>query len=98
MSLCLFRVLQEALHHAVRHSHARHFDVQLRGTVDFVDLTVRDEGVGFDVDAAARGLGLGLTSMKERLKLVDGELVVESRSRRGTTVLARAPIGEPRTP
>ena len=92
VSLCLFRVLQEALHNAVRHSRVRRFDVHLRGTGDVVDLTVRDEGVGFDVDAANRGLGLGLTSMKERLKLVDGELFVESQSTRGTTVLARAPV------
>jgi signal transduction histidine kinase len=92
VSLCLFRVLQEALHNAVRHSGARHFDVHLRGTGDAIDLTIRDEGVGFDVDAANRGLGLGLTSMKERLKLVGGELFIESRSTRGTTVLARVPV------
>jgi signal transduction histidine kinase len=66
--------------------------VRLRGTGDAVHLTVRDEGVGFDVEAASRGSGLGLTSMKERLKLVGGELVIESRSTRGTTVLARAPV------
>jgi two-component system NarL family sensor kinase len=76
----------------VRHSRVRHFDVHLRGTGDTVDLTVRDEGVGFDVDAANRGLGLGLTSMKERLKLVGGELFIKSQSTRGTTVLARAPV------
>lgn len=93
VSLCLFRVLQEALHNAVRHSRVRHFDVQLRGTGNTVDLTVRDEGVGFDVDAANRGVGLGLTSMKERLKLVGGELFIESQSTRGTTVVARAPVG-----
>jgi PAS domain S-box-containing protein len=92
VSLCLFRVLQEALHNGVRHSRAPHFDVHLRGTGDAVQLTVRDEGVGFDVDAASLGLGLGLTSMKERLKLVGGELVIESESKRGTTVLARAPV------
>jgi len=92
VSLCLFRVLQEALHNGVRHSRAPHFDVHLRGTGDVVHLTVRDEGVGFDADAASRGLGLGLTSMKERLKLVGGELFIESQSKRGTTVLARAPV------
>jgi PAS domain S-box-containing protein len=92
VSLCLFRVLQEALQNALRHSRVRHFDVQLRGTGDAVHLTVRDEGVGFDVDAASRGPGLGLTSMKERLKLVGGELFIEPQPTRGTTVLARAPI------
>jgi signal transduction histidine kinase len=92
VSLCLFRVLQEALHNAVRHSRVRHFNVHLRGTEDAVHLTIRDEGVGFDVDAASRGLGLGLTSMRERLKLVGGELFIESQSTRGTTVVARAPV------
>ena len=92
VSLCLFRVLQEALHNAVRHSQVRHFGVHLGGTADAVQLAIRDEGVGFDVDAASRGLGLGLTSMKERLKLVGGELFIESQSRRGTSVLAHAPI------
>jgi PAS domain S-box-containing protein len=92
VSLCLFRVLQEALHNAVRHSGVRHFDVQLRGTGDAVQLIVRDEGVGFDVDAASRGLGLGLTSMKERLKLVGGELFIESQLSGGTTVVARTPV------
>ena len=92
VSLCLFRVLQESLHNAVRHSRVGHFDVHLRGTGNTVDLTVRDEGIGFDIDAAHRGLGLGLTSMRERLKLVGGEVFIESQSTRGTTVRARVPL------
>jgi signal transduction histidine kinase len=92
LSLCLFRILQEAMHNAVRHSGTRHFDVHLRGNGNTVDLTIRDRGVGFDVEAANRGMGLGLTSMKERLKLVGGELVIESQARQGTTVVARAPL------
>ena len=92
VSLCLFRVLQEALQNAVRHSEVRHFDVHLRGTGNTVDLTIRDEGIGFDVDAANRGRGLGLTSMRERLKLVGGELFIESHLTRGTTVVARTPV------
>src|SRR5688572_18544802 len=92
VSLCLFRVLQEALHNAVRHSRVRYFDVCLRGTVDAVHLNIHDEGVGFDVDAASGGPGLGLTSMKERLKLVGGELFIESHSTRGTTISARVPV------
>ena len=86
------RVLQEALYNAVRHSQVRQFEVQLRGNGDASSLTVRDEGIGFDVDATNRGAGLGLTSMKERLKLVGGELSIESQPSRGTTVLARVPI------
>jgi len=96
VSLCLFRILQEALHNAVRHSGVRHFDVHVRGTENGVDLAVRDQGVGFDVRIANRGPGLGLTSMKERLKLVGGELVIESQPTHGTTILARAPVQQSR--
>jgi len=92
VSLCLYRVLQESLHNAVRHSRGRHFDVHLNGNGQTLELTVRDQGVGFDVDATNRGPGLGLTSMKERLSLVGGDLLIESHSTRGTTVLARAPV------
>ena len=92
VSLCLFRVLQEALHNGVRHGRTRRFDVHLQGLGDAVHLIVRDEGAGFDVEVASRGRGLGLTSMRERLKLVGGDLVIESQSKLGTTVLARAPL------
>jgi PAS domain S-box-containing protein len=91
IALCLFRVLQEALHNAVRYSGVRHFAVHLRGTPDAVQLTVRDAGVGFDPDLAARGRGLGLTSMKERLKLAGGELSIQSELKRGTTITAWVP-------
>ena len=96
-ALCLFRVLQEALHNAVRHSGARQFEVQLRETPNALQLTVRDKGSGFDPETAVAGGGLGLTSMKERLKLVSGELLIKSRPSRGTTIVARVPrlpIGE----
>jgi signal transduction histidine kinase len=92
ISLCLFRVMQEALHNALRHSLVRRFEVQLHGTENAIYLMVRDEGVGFDFDAASRGEGLGLSSMKERLKLVGGELFVKAQPAAGTTVLARAPL------
>ena len=92
IALCLFRVLQEALHNAVRHSQVRRFEVQLHATMNAIYLMVRDEGVGFDFEAASRGEGLGLSSMKERLKLVGGELFVKAQPAAGTTVLARAPL------
>jgi PAS domain S-box-containing protein len=92
ISLCLFRVLQEALHNALKHSGVRHFTVDLLGAPDAVQLTVRDSGVGFDPDVAAQGSGLGLTSMKERLKLVDGIVSIDSRANGGTTIQARVPL------
>lgn len=92
VSLCLFRVLQEALQNALKHSGAGRVQVQLRGTAGGIDLIVRDRGVGFDLGLAARSSGLGLTSMRERMKLVHGELSIDSQFKRGTTVHARVPL------
>ena len=91
ISLCLFRVLQESLQNALKHSGVRQVAVQLRGTAERIDLVVRDGGVGFD-QAAVRSAGLGLTSMRERMKLVNGELSIESQFERGTTIRARVPL------
>lgn len=92
VSLCLYRVLQEALNNAVKHSGVHEFEVSLVGTTNEIRLTVRDFGRGFDFNVASRGQGLGLTSMKERLNLVDGVLSIDSKPQRGTTVLARVPL------
>ena len=93
ISLCLLRVLQEALHNAVQHSSVRRFDVQLNGTSNEIHLTVSDCGVGFDLATAKAGRGLGLNHMQERLKLVKGTLSIDSQPKRGTTIHARVPIG-----
>ena len=92
ISLCLFRVLQEALHNSAKHSGVRRFEVRLWGTPDEIRLTVIDSGVGFDRDAARQGPGLGLISMEERLKLLNGTLAIESQPEKGTAVHARVPI------
>ena len=92
ISLCLFRVLQEALHNSSKHSGVRHFEVRLWGTSDEIHLTVKDSGVGFDREAAKESRGLGLISMEERLKLVKGSLSIESQFKRGTTIHARVPL------
>ena len=92
VSLCLFRVLQEALHNAAKHSGVREFDVHLWGTSGDVHLTISDLGSGFDTEAAMKGRGLGITSMQERLKLVHGELTITSQPKSGTVVHARVPL------
>jgi PAS domain S-box-containing protein len=92
ISLCLFRVLQEALHNSTKHSGVRHFEVRLWGTSDATHLTVVDSGIGFDREAAKTSQGLGLVSMEERLKLVKGTLSIESQPQRGTTIRARVPL------
>jgi PAS domain S-box-containing protein len=95
IALSLFRVLQEALQNAIKHSGSRRFQVLLRGRVDDIELTVQDSGVGFDLQQAMRGRGLGLTSMKERVELVGGQLSIHSEVGRGTTIQVRVPLSSP---
>jgi len=92
ISLCLYRVLQEALQNATKHSGAGHLKVSLRGGPNDIELTVQDSGIGFDPEHAIRGRGIGISSMLERLKLVNGQLFIESKLHQGTTVQARVPL------
>jgi len=92
VSLCLFRVLQEALHNAVKYSGAGVLEVSLTGSPQQIELKVHDSGVGFDLKVASNGHGLGLTSMRERLRLVGGQLSIDSKPNQGTTVTARVPL------
>jgi len=92
VSLCLFRVLQEALQNAVKHSGVRTFKVELHGASDGIELMVSDDGKGFEERDAFFRKGLGLISMRERLQLVHGELLVNSKPGAGTKITARVPL------
>jgi PAS domain S-box-containing protein len=96
ISLCFFRVLQEALHNSAKHSGVRHFEVRLWGTSDEIHLSVKDSGAGFDRQAARKSRGLGLISMEERLKLVKGTLSINSEPKGGTTIHACVPFDSSR--
>ena len=91
VAVCLYRILQEALQNAIKHSGARKVDVSLLGRVDGIELGVHDLGVGFD-PKATESHGLGLTSMKERLTAVRGQLIIRSEPQHGTTICARVPL------
>jgi signal transduction histidine kinase len=92
VGLCLFRVLQEALHNAAKHSGVRRIEVQLREDSGEVHLVVSDLGRGFDVETAMQGRGLGLTSMQERVRLVNGMIEIQSKPMGGTTIHVRVPL------
>jgi PAS domain S-box-containing protein len=92
ISLCLFRILQEALRNAVKHSGGRHFKADLRGAKGAILLTVRDSGVGFDVEKAMNKRGLGLVSMRERVSLVKGTISIASKPMAGTEINVRIPV------
>src|SRR5271163_3293324 len=94
-SLCVFRVLQEALQNATKHSGSKHFQVSLSAESNEICLTVQDSGSGFDPAEAIKGRGLGLTGMKERLKLVNGDLSIDSNRQAGATIHARVPLSPP---
>ena len=90
ISLCVYRVAQESLHNITKHSGARTAQVALRKTTRAIHLRVLDTGCGFD--AASNGAGLGLISMKERLRLVGGKITIRSRSMIGTQIDVQVPL------
>jgi signal transduction histidine kinase len=94
IALCLFRVVQEGMHNAIKHSGARHFSVQLSGENDVLMLVMTDDGRGFDVRAAS-GKGLGLIGMRERLGAVGGTLEIISRQGAGTRLDVSVPVAAP---
>jgi len=96
IGLSLFRVLQEALHNVMKHSGVKRIEVQLREDSGEIHLIIRDSGKGFDVEAALQGKGLGLTSMRERVRLVNGTIAIESKPMGGTSIHVRVPFGSER--
>ena len=96
IKIASFRVAQEALTNVVRHAGAGHVRIELRQSPDELQLLVRDDGNGFDVQAAQRramqGASLGLLSMQERVSLLGGRMEIEAVPRQGTVVRAFFPI------
>jgi PAS domain S-box-containing protein len=92
VSLCLFRVLQEALQNAAKHSGAKQIEVQLAEDANEIHLFVSDSGVGFDIKTPGRSRGLGLTSMQERVRLVGGTIVINSKPQAGTAIHVCVPF------
>jgi signal transduction histidine kinase len=90
LNLCLFRIVQEALQNALKYSKAHNVSVDLRGVSDGIELTIVDDGVGFDVDAVW-GRGLGLISMHERVEALGGTFEIRSSAGAGT----RLEVGVP---
>ena len=92
VATCFYRVAQESLRNALRHSGSRQADVKLEREAGGLSLVVADACAGFDPEAPAALSGLGLTSLRERVRLVQGRLTIRSVPGRGTTVSAWAPL------
>jgi PAS domain S-box-containing protein len=91
---CLYRITQESLRNAVNHGHATEIFVTLSIAPECVELRVRDNGTGFATESARIKPGLGVISMKERIRLVNGKLTLSSNPGHGTEVIASVPLVE----
>ena len=91
IALCAYRVVQESLRNVAKHSGAKAAEVVLAIAGNELYLSIRDEGRGFDVEAA-RSRGLGMVSVDERVRLCQGSVAVTSKLNRGTTLTARIPL------
>jgi signal transduction histidine kinase len=90
--LCVFRIAQESLRNIVRHSGAREAHVEIKRTSQAIHLRVSDDGCGFDVNGPGKGHGLGFISMRERLRLVGGDISIRSRPSGGTHIDVLIPL------
>ena len=91
-ALCVYRIAQEALHNVVKHSGANRATVSLTTVRGDLVLRIVDRGAGFDLQAMHRADTLGLTSMRERARLVQAQLLVSSKPGDGTSIEVHVPI------
>jgi PAS domain S-box-containing protein len=93
IKLCIYRIAQEALQNIAKHSEAQVATVSLVANAEKLFLTINDDGLGFAMEQQS-GTGLGLASMRERLRLVGGSIKITSAPLRGTTIEAWLPLHE----
>jgi signal transduction histidine kinase len=92
VATCLYRIAQESLRNVVKHSRAQSATVELRGLKDAIYLRIHDDGAGFDVGSVSNRGGLGLVSMRERLRAVQGEIAIHADPSSGTEIKVRIPL------
>ena len=95
VSLCLYRIVQEAVQNVVKHSRAQEAKIELAQRSGMLHLRISDSGVGFDINSLQGQGGLGLVSMRERLRLVGGKLSIQSQPSQGTQIEVQLPISIP---
>jgi two-component system sensor histidine kinase DegS len=96
LKIAIFRIVQEALNNITKHAQAKDAYIQLTYQPQYVIVSVRDDGVGFDLDmvrmSRARRPSLGLVGMRERAALLGGEVDIQSSPGQGTLVEAKIPL------
>ena len=88
---CVYRIVQEALTNCIRHAEAKGIRISVYGGTDMVNLTIQDDGVGFDPDHPLRK-GLGLVGIRERVRQLGGTLAITSQPQKGTIVKVLLPL------
>jgi PAS domain S-box-containing protein len=92
VALSLFRIVQESLNNIAKHSHARSVQVRITGMAERVHLAIEDDGIGFNAARLDRHAGLGFVSMRERLRLLNGTVRIDSAPGRGTRIDVDVPV------
>ncbi len=94
LALCLYRVIQEGLQNIAKHAGAKTASIALRGLSDGIHLLIEDNGAGFDPEEVRKRAGIGLSSMRERVRLLNGTINFKSKPGQGTQIEVIIPIGE----
>jgi signal transduction histidine kinase len=92
VAICIYRIVQEGLRNVAKHSGATQLQISLIGKDDSIHLTIKDQGAGFDLKEDEKKLGLGLVSMQERVRLIQGNISIESQPGKGTVINVRASL------
>ncbi len=94
IALCIYRIIQEGLRNIAKHAQATEAHVSLIGKNDALHLSIKDTGIGFDPLQAKKKTSLGLASMEERVRLIQGKISIESQPGQGTVIQVKAPLGD----
>jgi two-component system sensor histidine kinase UhpB len=94
IAVCLYRIAQEALWNATKHARSERVELTISADEESIHLEIRDWGVGFHADESNGKAGIGLASMKERARLVNGTLDIKSAPGQGAVVIVDVPVPE----
>jgi signal transduction histidine kinase len=92
IALSIYRIMQEGLSNTAKHANTRNAYICLEGVDDSMVLTIRDTGIGFDPNKVRKKEGLGLGSIRERVRLIRGALSIDSSPGKGTTIEVTIPL------
>jgi two-component system sensor histidine kinase UhpB len=92
VSLCMYRIAQEALHNVSKHARASSVDVIVSKAPSAIDLRIKDDGRGFEPNDPRTREGVGLTSMAERARSLGGQFLLTTKTSGGTQIIARLPM------